>query len=169
MRTDRLLGRQRPTDIAALFEALDFAHNAAVEQRLILDHWESLHGELVAYQKDSAGSIAALTALAPTLQAIRQMSGPPLTTLVTAEQQTGKVMATFRDLVAPEGVSAAHTLLSLATEQADLTVRTRRRAVETRQAAVAREASAAAADALTRLAQGKEALATALKPPKANR
>lgn len=168
-RTDRLLGRQRPEAVSALLETLDAARDEAAQQRLALDHWETLRGEMIDYQNASAPLIRTLDRLVPALESIRLMSGPALTDLVMAERQTLAVSSMFADLVAPEGVSAAHSLLGLAVGQADAAVRTRRRAVESRDLAVARAASESAADALTRLAQAKSALAVALQPPKAIR
>lgn len=169
LRTDRLLGNQRPEDVRGLIEFLDRQKDAAAEQRLVLDHWESLRGELRDYQRSTAALIRALDELAPTLKAIAQMTGPPLTSLVTAERQTASVAAQFRELFAPEGASAAHSLLGLAFEQADYAVRARHRAVDSRQLDAAKDAAAAAADARARLVQAKDALAKAMKPPKALR
>lgn len=169
LRTDRLLGRQRPEDIRGLLEVIDRKKDAAAEQRLVLDHWQTLQGELRDYQKSTSTLIRTLDGLAGTLNAIRQMAGPPVTILVTAERQTASVVAQFRDLFAPEGASAAHSLLGLAIEQADLAVRTRHRAVDARELSMANDASEAAADSRTRLVQAKEAIAKAMKPPKAIR
>ena len=168
-RTDRLLGRQRREVTTALLDTLNQERDAAAQQRLVLDHWESLRAEVVEYQRHSAVVLKTLDALVDTLTAIRDMSGPPLTSLVRDEGQTAGMVALFAELTAPETASAAHSLLGLAVDQADLAVRTRHRAIDTRQLSVAREASAAAADALTRLSQSKVALAAALKPPKAIR
>lgn len=169
LKTDRLLGRQRKDDVAALLESLDREKDAAAQQRLVLDHWEALRSEIVAYQKESAGLVKALDGLAPVLTAIHRMSGPPLTEIVTAERQTKAVSALYANLVTPESVAVAHSLLGLAVEQADQAVQMRHRAVETRELAKAKDASALAADAIERLNQAKAALATALKPPKAVR
>lgn len=169
LRTDRLLGRQRPDDVASLLEWVDREKDAAAEQRLVLDHWESLKAEVIEYQKETKSLIASLDGLSRTLIAISNMTGPPLTTLVMAERQTAAVSSMFANLLAPEGALAAHSLLGLAIEQADQAVRTRHRAVETRKVAVAREAAEAAVDARTRLVQAKNALTKALKPPKAIR
>lgn len=169
LRTDRLLGRQRPDDIRGLLEFADRQKDAAAEQRLVLDHWETLRGELRDYQRATAGLIKTLDGLSITLNAIRKMTGPPLTTLVTAERQTSAVVAQYRELFAPEGASAAHSLLGLAIEQADFAVRTRHRAVDARQLAVAKDAAEAANDARARLVQAKDAIAKAMKPPKAMR
>lgn len=169
MTTDRLLGRQRPGDVAALLEELDHARDAAAEQRLVLDHWESERGGLVAYAHDTAGLIKTLDGLSATLTEIEQMSGPPVTTLVTAERQTANVVSMFAAVAAPEGMLIAHSLLGLAIEQTDFAVRTRHRAVDTQQLSAAREASAAAADARARLEQAKAALAAAMQPPRAIR
>ncbi len=168
-RTDRLLGRQRPEDMAALLASLEESRDAAAEQRLVLDHWETLRVELAEYQQDIAPLVKTLDRLAPTLKAIGAMSGPALTELVTAERETAAVVALFANLVVPEGMATVHSLLGLAIEQADLAVRTRHRAVELRQLPVARDAAAAAADAMVRLAQAKTALSSALRPPKAIR
>ncbi len=167
--TDRQLGLQRPDDVAALFEELDRAHDAAAQQRLVLDHWESTRDGLVAYARDTAGAISTLDGLSATLTEIEQMSGPPVTTLVTAERQTADVVSNFATVVVPEGMLVAHSLLGLAIEQADIAVRTRHRAVEAERLSLAREASAAAADARERLVQAKAALAAAMQPPKAIR
>ena len=167
--TDRLLGHQRPDDVAALVQELGRAHDAAAEQRLVLDHWEGERALLVAYQRDAAGAIRTLEGLGATLAAIEQMSGPPLTTLVTAEGQTTDMVSRFAAVVAPEGMLTAHSLLGLAIEQADFAVHARHRAVDTEQLSIAREASAAAADARARFIQAKAALAAAMRPPKAIR
>lgn len=169
LRTDRLLGRQRPDDMRGLLEFLDRQKDAAAEQRLALDHWESLRSELRDYEKATAGLIRALDQLNPTLTAIAQMTGPPLTSLVTAERQTASMVAQFRELFAPEGASVAHSLLGLAFEQADYAVRARQRAVASRQLDTAKDAAAAAKDAHTRLVQAKDAMAKAMKPPKVTR
>lgn len=169
LRTDRLMGRQRKDEVRALLETLDREKDAAAQQRLVLDHWEALRGEILEYQKDSAGLVKALEGLTRVVTAIQKMSGPPLTEIVTAERQTKAVSALYANLVAPESVAVAHSLLGLAVEQTDQAVRARRRAVEARDLSVAKDASALAADALERLKQARSALTTALKPPKAIR
>ncbi len=169
IRTDRLLGHQRADEIGPLMELLERDRDKAAEHRLVLDSWEARRGEMIEYQKDVANVLKGLDSLAATLTAIRQMSGPPLTSLVMDERQTTAMVAEFRQVIAPDDASTAHVLIGLAVEQADAAVRSRRRAVESREMASAREASAAAADAQTRFAQARAALRTALQPPKAIR
>lgn len=167
--TDRLLGRQRPEDIKLLLDWVDNQRDAAAEQRLVLDQWESTR-QLVNEYLDAANGLAkSVDAIRPALSAIAKMSGPALTEVVRVERQTAAMVSQYAQLVAPDGVADAHQLLALAVEQADLAVRTRHRAVALRQMPAAREAAAAAADAMTRLAQAKAALATAARPPKAIR
>ena len=169
LKTDRLMGKQRKEAVTALLEELDRATDAAAQQRLVLDHWEALRGEILTYQKDTAGLLKTLAGLVNELTAIKKMTGPPLTALVTAERQTAAVGTLYTNLVVPEGAAAAHSLLGLAIGQAELAVRTRHRAVETRELAAAKEAGSIAADALERLTQARTALALALKPPRAVR
>lgn len=166
---DRALGRQRADEVAAILASLDTDRDAAAEHRLVLDHWESVRANIAEYQKDVASLVKTLDSLTSTLTAIKQMSGPPLTTLVRAERQTAAMVSLYASIAPPEEVAAAHTLLGQAIEQADLAVRTRHRAVELRQIAAAREASTAATDARSRMTQAKEALLIAARPPKAVR
>jgi hypothetical protein len=169
LKVDRALGRQRPNDVAALLAGLDADWEPAVEQRLVLDKWEADRTELVEYQTAVASLVKTLDGLAGTLTAIRQMSGPPLTSLVRAERQTAAVVALYADIVAPDAAGVAHAALGRAIEQADLAVRTRHRAVELRQIAAARDAAAAATEARSRLVEAKDALQAAARPPKAVR
>jgi hypothetical protein len=166
---DRALGRQRGDEVATILASLDTDRDAAAEHRLVLDHWESVRANIAEYQKEVASLVKTLDSLSATLTAIKQMSGPPLTSVVRAERQTAAMVSLYAAIAPPEEVSAAHTLLGQAIEQADLAVRTRHRAVELRQLAAAREAATAATEARTRMTQAKEALVAASRPPKAVR
>ncbi len=168
-RTDRLLGHQRSPDIASLLETLDGMRERAAEQRLMLDAWDARRGALVGYQRALAHVIKVLDGLSVSLMAIKEMSGPPVTSLVTSWQQTEIVSGEFAQVKAPDDAAAAHVLFGLALEQAGIAVRGRMQAVDTRQLATARDAASAAEDALVRLAQAKSALAALLAPPKAIR
>lgn len=167
--TDRLLGKHRPDDVALLLEWVDGQREAAAEQRLVLDQWESTRELVRDYLSAAVGLAKSLDAVKPALTAIAKMSGPPLTEVVRVERQTSAMVAQYAQLVAPDSVADAHQLLALAIEQADRAVRTRHRAVALKQLPAAREAAAAATDAITRLAQAQAALAAAQRPPKAIR
>jgi hypothetical protein len=168
-KTDRSLGERRADDINALLIDLDAAWTAAAEHRLVLDEWEAERLDLVAYQQNINGLLKDLDALAPTLAAIKALSGPTVTRLVTAQQQTAGMVATFSGILPPETAAAVHPILAKAIEAADLACRTRHRAIVTKSVSVAWEAAAAAAEARTATARARDALTRALTPPKASR
>jgi hypothetical protein len=167
--TDRRWGRRRPAQVTGLLASLDAYYEAAAEHRLVLDQWESMRAELVAYQKQVAPLVAELDGLRPLLAAINDLASTPLTDLVRAEEHTGSMITTLGRVPAPSAAAPAHDLLARAIERADAAVRTRHTAVTTRQLPVAREAAAAAADARARLTEAKAAVAALVRPPKASR
>jgi hypothetical protein len=166
-RTDRGWGRRRPSQITGLRATLDLYYEAAAQYRLVLDQWEGVRAELVAYQKQMAPLVAALDRRAPLLRAIQDLASTPVTALVRAEEETGAMATTFASLTAPAGAAPAHALIGEAIERANVALRTRHAAVTSRQLPVARQAAIAAAEARARLAAAKSALARLLHPPKA--
>lgn len=167
--TDRRWGRQRPPQVTGLLAALDASYDAAAEQRLVLDQWESVRLELDAYKAKIAPLIAELDRLRPLLDAIADLAGTPVTDLVRAQAQTGSMLTTVAGIPAPEGAANPQRLLAAAIERADTAVTTRRNAVATRQLSEARAAADAASGARARLVQLKAALASMILPPKAIR
>jgi hypothetical protein len=150
-----------------LLATLDAYYDAAAEHRLLLDQWESVRLELVAYQQQVAPVVLALDRLRPTVEAIRDLASTPLTDLVRVQTDTAAMVTTFGRVAAPPAAAEAHGLLAQAIERTDYAVRTRHSAVTTRQLPVARDAAAAAREARTRLAEAKSALAALARPPKA--
>ena len=165
--TDRRWGRQRSGQVTGLLASLDAYYAAAAEHRLVLDQWESVRLELVAYQHQVAPLIAALDRVRPTLAAIKDLASTPMTDLVRVQEETQAMVMSFGRIAAPSGAAGAHALLAQAIERTDFAVRARHNAVETRQLTVARDAAAAAGEARARLSDAKAALSALLRPPKA--
>lgn len=166
---DRGWGRKRPSQVTDLLASLDRSYEAAAEHRLVLDQWDSVRRELVAYQKQVSPFVVAINRLTPTLNAIGDLASTPVTGLVRLQGETASMIASFGRLTPPPAAAAAHGLLGQAIERADFAVRTRHTAVTTRQLAVARDAASAARAARARLAEAKSALASLNRPPKASR
>lgn len=166
--TDRRWGRQRAWQVSGLLASLDAYYEAAAEHRLVLDQWESVRLELVAYQQQVAPIVLALDRLRPTLEAIRDLASTPLTGLVRVQGETAAMVSNFGGIAAPSPAAGAHGLLAQAIERTDFAARTRHTAVATRQLAVAREAAAAAVEARARLIEAKAALMALGRPPKAS-
>lgn len=165
--TDRRWGKRRSGQVTGLLATLDAYYEAAAEHRLVLDQWESVRLELVAYREQVAPVVLSLDRLRPTVEAIKDMASTPLTDLVRVQTDTAAMVMSFGRLAAPPAAAEAHGLLAQAIERTDFAVRARYSAVATRQLTVAREAAAAAGEARTRLAEAKSALAALGRPPKA--
>ncbi|TAK16910.1 MAG: hypothetical protein EPO35_04390 [Acidobacteria bacterium] len=166
-RTDRAWGRKRPSQVVTALAALDVYFEAAAERRLVLDQWEAVRKDLVAYKTQVAPLVLALDRLRPMLTAIADLAGTPMTDLVRGQADTAEMVTSYSSLHAPAGAADAHGLLAKAIERADFAVRARYRAVATQQVAVAREAAEAAKDARATLANLKTALGGLLRPPQA--
>lgn len=167
--TDRALGRRRPAIVAEIEAVLSAAADQAAEQRLVLDLWEVQRAVMADYRRQALALVAPLRALVPALTAIQDMTGPPVTTLVTATRDTGDMVTAFSTLTPLADAADAHREIGRAIERADAAVRTRHRAVAMRSLPLAYEASAAARDALAALAAVDRSLARLLEPPKAAR
>jgi len=163
---DRTLGRRRPNQIQALFEALGVRLDAARARRLALDHYLLMRTSLLEYERKARPALSALDGLRPIFEAIRDMTGPGVEWLMRADSHLKTLVPLMRDMDVPPELADVHATLTSAITMAAEACARRKLAVAANDMPLAKEASAAAAGALMLAAQGREELIARLSPPK---
>jgi hypothetical protein len=165
LRRDRQLGGGRPEETSALLATLEAKLRAAQQRRLAYDRWRWRLPALRAYEAALAPALDLFRRACPSLEQIRRLAGPAMTSLVRTERQVAEAQAHWGRPTPPLELTTAHDLFGRALALAREAVRLRQRAVDTGDLETARDASSAAAGSLMLFERARADLARALAPP----
>lgn len=163
---DERLGRQRPSETAALLAHLDVQLGEARELRLALDRWEERRPVVESYVRVTSQLLDTLSPLARALDDIRALSGPSTADLDRADGVLAGAQVRLRQMPAPDEADAVQALMSATLQMAAGAVRSRRDALVSGDMNKAWEASAAAAGALMTLERVRGDLARLAAAPR---
>jgi hypothetical protein len=139
--------------------------DSARRLRLMRDRWSRSEQAFREYRAAVSGALADLDRLRPRLDDVRALAGPAVATLPGLVQRFERVYRKLKVVIPPEELAAAHATLISAAELGQQAVRTRERATVTGDVSLAWDASAAAAGAVMMLAQGRQQIEIASRPP----
>lgn len=163
---DERLGRQRPSEMAALLAQLDVQLDEARQLRLALDRWEQRRPVVESYVRVTSHLLETLSPLARALDDIRTLSGPSTADLDRADGVLAGAQVRLQQAHAPDEADAVQALMRAAMQMAASAVRTRRVALVSGDMNKAWEASAAAAGALMTLERVRGDLARLTDVPR---
>jgi hypothetical protein len=163
---DERLGRQRPSEMAALLAQLDLQLDDARQLRLALDRWDARRPVVEAYVRATSDLIETLRPLVRALDDIRALSGPSTFGLDRADGVLAGAQMRLQQALTPEEAGPVQALMAAALQMAAHAVRTRRAAMTTGDMNIAWEASAAAAGALMTLERARTDLAHLADAPR---
>jgi hypothetical protein len=162
---DKALGAMRPAQITSILQELDSALEIAQARRLQIEHYAMMRPKLLAYEKDLRGVVSALDGAKPSLEAIRDLSGPGLFWLDRVEANLNRATETLKSVQAPEILADVHATFQSAIRMALDACQRRRTAMASNNMSVAKEASSAAAGAQLLFDQARHELLARLYPP----
>jgi hypothetical protein len=162
---DKRLGAQRPDMIQSLNASLQLQLDNARRLRLLRDQWQIRRTAYQNYQRVVGSELMQLVKIQPSLEAIRKLTGPAPSTLVTLRSRLAGGADRLQRLTVPPELQATHELLVSAWRFAQTAVNTRYDAVASGNVAVAWEASSSAAGALLMVARVRQDMRTLLDPP----
>jgi len=162
---DERLGHKRPGDIAGLTSAVERHLESARRLRLARDRWRLQLPALHEYEDLARPAMQQIARARKPLDAIRRLSGPDPDVLQRLIERLTRTSLLITRISPPAGVARIHATLSSACQMALTSAATRRRAVEAGDLQLAWDASSAAAGAMMLLAQAREGLQAALRPP----
>jgi hypothetical protein len=165
---DKALGVMRPAQVTAILQELESTLEIAQARRLQIEHYAMMRPKLLAYEKDLRSVVATLDGAKPSLEAIRDLSGPGLFWLERVESNLNHATDTLKTVQVPEDLSDVHATFQSAVRMALDACQRRRTAMASNNLTVAKEASSAAAGARLLFDQARHELLARLYPP-ANR
>ena len=163
---DARLGGRRPEVVQALSTAIQSQLDNARRLRLLRDQWQVRRATYGEYQRSVAGELLQLVKLQPSLDAIRRLSGPSPTTLVTLRSRLAGGADRLQRMTVPEDLRPTHDLLVSAWRFAATAVEIRYSAVFSGDVASAWQASSSAAGALLMIARVQNDIRALLEPPR---
>ncbi len=162
---DARLGHKRPEDVAALVNAVERQLEAARRLRLARDKWQLDLPNLRAYADTASALMRQLSRARKPLEAIRRLSGPDPDVLQRLSDRLTSLSQSIARVAPPAGVESVHATLASACQMAANSATIRRQAIERSDLQLAWDASSAAAGAMMLLAQARDGLQAALRPP----
>ena len=162
---DARLGHKRPDEMAGLVAAVEGHLETARRLRLARDRWHLQYPALRQYEDLVRAPIQQLMRAKNSLEAIRRLSGPDPDVLKTLTERLTRTSRTIALITPPADVAAVHATLTSACQLALGSTGTRLRAIETGDLQLAWDASSAAAGAMMLVAQVRDHLQAALRPP----
>ena len=164
-RRDEDLGRLRPEAMSALVAALRAKLDATRRLRLMRDQWALRSAEFRAYQREIRSPVDRLARLQQELEEVRALAGPPVGELPGLAARAEQVARQLARVAPPAALSAAHATLLSAARLASEAMSVRRKATVTGDVTGAWNASAAAAGSILMLAQARQQIEIASRPP----
>jgi hypothetical protein len=164
-RRDERMGRKRPADMAALMSTLQSHLDAARRLRLARDHWRIVQPSFLEYERRLKRPMKELSRASRPLDAIKRLSGPDPEALASMRERLSATVQVIQALSPPPELANVHATFVSACQLASRSGELRARAISTGDLQVAYDASAAAAGAAMLLAQAREQLLAALRPP----
>jgi hypothetical protein len=162
---DAALGRTRPDTVTGLIASVEQQLDAARRLRLERDRWAMRLPELQRYRVAIRSAIARLSALTPSLEDIKALSGSSPLRLDEIETAARQVMKSLSIIRAPEEYRDAHALLTSAAQLASSAAGIRREAILASNLARAWDASSAAAGAIMLTGRARTEIQGGLLPP----
>jgi hypothetical protein len=164
-RRDVRLGRKRPDEVAGLVASVQDHLEAARRLRLARDRWRLRYPMLRDYQDLVRRPMQQLAGARKSLDAIRRLSGPDPEVLARLRERLGRANQMVLRIAAPADVAGVHATLISACQLALRSADIRERAIESGDLQLAWNAASAAAGAMMLLAQARDQLQAALRPP----
>jgi hypothetical protein len=163
---DAQLGRRRPEVVQALDASLQVQLDNARRLRLLRDRWQIRRTTYRQYQRTINSQLLQLVKIQPSLDAIRRLTGPPPTTLVSVRSRLAGGADRLQRMTVPEYLRPTHELLVSAWRFAETAVAIRYDAVSSGNVAVALQASSSAAGALLMVERVQREMRALLEPPR---
>jgi hypothetical protein len=163
---DAQLGRQRPEVVQALDASLQLQLDNARRLRLLRDRWQIRRAGYRQYQRAIGSQLLQLVKLQPSLEAIRRLTGPPPTTLVSIRSRLAGGADRLQRLAVPDYLRPTHELLVSAWRFAETAVNIRYDAVSSGNVGIAFQASSSAAGALLMVDRVQSEIRALLEPPR---
>ena len=163
---DLKLGRRRPDVVAALRASVNADLDAARILRLRRDQWLLRQGVYQEYQRMVGSQLMGLVKARSSLESIRRLDGPQLSTLQTLRSRLSGGAERLERLRVPDEMRATHDLVVGAWRFAENATRQRSDAVASGNMGRAWEASSAAAGALMMLTRAQQNIRELLELPR---
>jgi len=163
---DLKLGRRRPDVVAALRASVNADLDAARILRLRRDQWLLRQGVYQEYQRMVGSQLMGLVKARSSLESIRRLDGPQLSTLQTLRSRLSGGAERLERLRVPDEMRATHDLVVGAWRFAENATRQRADAVASGNMGRAWEASSAAAGALMMLTRAQQNIRELLELPR---
>ena len=163
---DVKLGRRRPDVVTALRATVNANLDAARELRLRRDQWLLRQDAYQSYQRQVGSQLMNLVKARASLEAIRRLDGPKLSTLQSLRSRLSGGADRLERLRVPEELRATHDLVVGAWRFAENATRQRADAVSSGNLGRAWEASSAAAGALMMLTRAQQNIRELLELPR---
>ena len=163
---DVKLGRRRPDVVTALRATVNANLDAARELRLRRDQWLLRQDAYQSYQRQVGSQLMNLVKARASLEAIRRLDGPKLSTLQSLRSRLSGGAERLERLRVPEELRATHDLVVGAWRFAENATRQRADAVSSGNLGRAWEASSAAAGALMMLTRAQQNIRELLELPR---
>jgi hypothetical protein len=163
---DAQLGRRRPEVVQALDASLQLQLDNARRLRLLRDRWQIRRAGYRQYQRAIGSQLLQLVKLQPSLEAIRRLTGPPPTTLVSIRSRLAGGADRLQRLAVPDYLRPTHELLVSAWRFAETAVNIRYDAVSSGNVGIAFQASSSAAGALLMVDRVQSEIRALLEPPR---
>ena len=164
-KADAQLGRRRPEVVQALDASLQLQLDNARRLRLLRDRWQIRRSTYRQYQGTINSQLLQLVKIQPSLDAIRRLTGPPPTTLVSIRSRLAGGADRLQRMTVPDFLRPTHELLVSAWRFAETAVDIRYDAVSSGNVAVALQASSSAAGALLMVEKVQQEIRALLEPP----
>jgi hypothetical protein len=163
---DTQLGRRRPEVVQALDASLQLQLDNARRLRLLRDRWQIRRSGYRQYQRTINSQLLQLVKIQPSLDAIRRLTGPSPTTLVSIRSRLAGGADRLQRMAVPDYLRPTHELLVSAWRFAETAVNIRYDAVSSGNVAVALQASSSAAGALLMVERVQSEIRALLEPPR---
>jgi len=163
---DAQLGRRRPEVVQALDASLQLQLDNARRLRLLRDRWQIRRSTYRQYERTINSQLLQLVKIQPSLDAIRRLTGPPPTTLVSVRSRLAGGADRLQRMTVPDFLRPTHELLVSAWRFAETAVDIRYDAVSSGNVAVALQASSSAAGALLMVDKVQHEIRALLEPPR---
>ena len=163
---DAQLGRRRPEVVQALDASLQLQLDNARRLRLLRDRWQIRRTTYRQYQRTINSQLLQLVKIQPSLDAIRRLTGPPPTTLVTLRSRLAGGADRLQRVTVPDYLRPTHELLVSAWRFAETAVDIRYDAVSSGNVNIALQASSSAAGALLMVDKVQREIRALFEPPR---
>lgn len=166
LRSDDVLGRKRPGEMAGLLATLDLRLEEAQRVRLAQDAWLVRRDLIRAYEKGIDAPRDRIRRFRKWLEEIHTLAGPEPKFLRPLEDRATLALSELAAVVPPAEAEAVHQLFAASLQMTRHAAVLRRTAVSSNDINMARDASSAAAGALALGERATEELERLMSPPR---